>query len=169
MSKAEKMRGRLASIQRDREEFERQKKELEEAMQVGRENMGKIQKGLKQNQIINENIIVENTNNTEVTVNHTSRRYSTQKVSLSSNILSSQASVGQSSSANYSPPGVSANTVINSMIPTGPRISDWCFTGSLDSQPPVVKTRELYENIRLLGRGAFGEVFLVKNLEDNKM
>lgn len=55
------------------------------------------------------------------------------------------------------------------IIPTGPRISDWCFTGAMDSAPPIVKSREMYENIRLLGRGAFGEVNLVKNVEDNKL
>ena len=42
----EKMRGRLASIQKDREEFEKQKKELEEQMNIGKQNMGKIQKGI---------------------------------------------------------------------------------------------------------------------------
>jgi hypothetical protein len=55
------------------------------------------------------------------------------------------------------------------VIPSGSRISDWCYTGSLDSAPPVVKTKDIYENVRLLGRGAFGEVNLVKNIEDNKM
>ena len=54
-------------------------------------------------------------------------------------------------------------------MPTGPRVSDWCFTSSFDSMPPVVKSRELYENVRLLGRGSFGEVNLVKNVEDNKL
>jgi len=35
MSKANKMRDRLANIQKDREEFERQKKELEADMSIG--------------------------------------------------------------------------------------------------------------------------------------
>ena len=55
------------------------------------------------------------------------------------------------------------------IIPGGPRISEWCFTGPLDSAPPIVKSKEMYENVRLLGRGAFGEVNLVKNIEDNKL
>lgn len=36
MSRTDKMRGRLASIQKDREDFERQRKELEADMNEGR-------------------------------------------------------------------------------------------------------------------------------------
>ena len=54
-------------------------------------------------------------------------------------------------------------------IPTCPRLSDWCYTGPLESMPPVVKEQNLYEVTRLLGRGAFGEVSLAKNKEDNKL
>ena len=55
-------------------------------------------------------------------------------------------------------------------MPSGPRVSDWCYSAPLDSPaPPTVKSRELYENVRLLGRGSFGEVNLVKNTEDNKL
>lgn len=59
MSKTDKMRGQLASIQRDREQFERQKKELENDMNVGRDNMNKIKKGLKNNSIASESIVVD--------------------------------------------------------------------------------------------------------------
>lgn len=54
-------------------------------------------------------------------------------------------------------------------IPSGPKISDWCYTGALDSQPPTVKSNTLYETIRLLGRGAFGDVNLVKIPGENKL
>lgn len=54
-------------------------------------------------------------------------------------------------------------------IPSGPKISDWCYTGALDSQPPTVKANTLYETIRLLGRGAFGDVNLVKIPGENKL
>lgn len=59
MSKADKMRGRLASIQKDREEFERQKKELEADMHIGRNNMRNINRGLRNNAILEEPIVVE--------------------------------------------------------------------------------------------------------------
>lgn len=48
-------------------------------------------------------------------------------------------------------------------------IQDWAYTGELNSTPTVVKSKELYEVSRLLGRGSFGEVLLGKNIEDNKM
>ena len=48
------------------------------------------------------------------------------------------------------------------VMPPGLRVSDWCFFGSLDSTPPVVKSHDIYENIRLLGRGSFGDVYLGK-------
>lgn len=59
MSKTDKMRGRLASIQKDREEFERQKKELEADMHIGRNNMRNINRGLRNNAILEEPIVVE--------------------------------------------------------------------------------------------------------------
>jgi serine/threonine protein kinase len=54
-------------------------------------------------------------------------------------------------------------------MPSGLRVSDWCFNGQLDSSPPVVKVNEVYESLRPLGRGAFGDVYLVKNIDDNKL
>jgi len=59
MSKNEKFRDRLASIQKNREDFEKQKKELENEMNIGRQNMGKIQKGLKNNGILDDAIVIE--------------------------------------------------------------------------------------------------------------
>lgn len=54
-------------------------------------------------------------------------------------------------------------------IPSGPKISDWCYTSSLDSIPPTVRSNTLYETIRLLGRGAFGDVNLVKITGEQKL
>lgn len=48
MSKIDKIRNKLSSIQKKgREDFERQKKILEDEMNIGRSNMSKIQKRLK--------------------------------------------------------------------------------------------------------------------------
>eukprot|EP00981_Chlorochromonas_danica_P000555 scaffold125_cov156-Ochromonas_danica.AAC.4 len=160
MSKIEKLRGRLASIHQDREEFERQKKALEDQMRQGRKNMDKIQKGLKNNVILNDPQILESAMDMSNSPKRLSRRD-----------MKSFVAAGAAASMN--------NVLLNEMsggllqvqiiIPSGPRISDWCFTGPLDSAPPIVKTRAMYENVRLLGRGAFGEVNLVKNIEDNKL
>ncbi len=59
MSKNEKFRDKLASIQKNREEYEKQKRELENEMNIGRQNMGKIQKGLKNNGILDDTIVLE--------------------------------------------------------------------------------------------------------------
>ena len=64
---------------------------------------------------------------------------------------------------------ISMNYDASLFMPTGLRVSDWCFNGSLDSSPPVVKSNGVYESIRPLGRGAFGDVYLVKNIDDNKL
>jgi hypothetical protein len=55
-------------------------------------------------------------------------------------------------------------------VPTGPKISDWCYvTNSSDPLPPILRSQELYEDVRFLGRGSYGTVDLVKNREENKL
>jgi predicted DNA-binding ArsR family transcriptional regulator len=55
MSKVNKMRDRIAHMaDKSREEFEQKKKELEEEMNKGRTNYSKIQRGLKNNEVIND-------------------------------------------------------------------------------------------------------------------
>ena len=52
------------------------------------------------------------------------------------------------------------------------RVSDWILKESLEdlmSQPPVIKSTEVYETVRTLGRGAFGDVNLVKSVDDNRL
>lgn len=179
MSKVDKLRGKLASMQRDREAFEKQKKELEAQMDIGRENMGKIQKGLKNNVILNAPITLElaqpiaqltESVNSSISA---SQNAALKKINKSTNKNPAGNSplaplVGQGGSFCIGG-GQTAATTENVIIPSGPRVSDWCFVGALDSAPPIVKSRELYENVRLLGRGSFGEVNLVKNVEDNKL
>lgn len=179
MSKAEKMRDRLANMQKERSEFERQKKELEAQMNIGRKNMGKIQKGLKNNdlnlqdQIHIEAPVAQLTETVNGSLSQAQNGLGPKRLSKV-NPRSNAGQVSPQGAGTFphppntdSPmPGGSSSNVI---IPTGTRISDWCFVGALDSQPPVVKSRELYETIRLLGRGSFGEVNLVKNKDDNKL
>jgi hypothetical protein len=152
MSKAEKMRGRLASMQKDREEFERQKRDLEAHMTHGVQHLEKIQKGLKHNEVVNEIIPPEN---------HLPKKDPVIKNNGKKDSVSGPSSSQQ--------PTTSESTHLLSLMPSGPRISDWCYNGPIDSSPPMMKSRDLYENVRALGRGSFGEVNLVKNVEDNKL
>ena len=204
MSKAEKMRGRLASIQKDREEFERQRKELEADMNVGRNNMNKINKGLRNNAILEEPIVIESHKSVGAHAgghhNHSSKPSSDRNHHIRSGSITDpqvngnpSPTVGGSAStisnAAYTPNGAAVGagnhffvngsgannctatvTSMLNIMPSGPRVSDWCYSAPIDSPaPPLVKSREMYENVRLLGRGSFGEVNLVKNVEDNKL
>ena len=144
------MRDRLASIaDKSREEFETTKRQLEAEMSRGRENIGKIQKGLRNNEIIDQPIAAEISNGNSETAKRRPKRSQTAvtKIEKSTDVDSSE--------------------VV--MVPSGSRVSDWCFIGAIDSTPPVVKSAEVYESIRLLGRGSFGDVFLVKNVDDNRL
>lgn len=157
MSKVQKMRDKLAHIaDKSREEFESKRRELEEEMSKGRANMEKIQRGLRNKEIIDHPVL---------------------------GIDPSESPTKKNARAGAKKPGggfgtglVSMNSVGNAwgmdpaiFMPTGLRVSDWCFNGKLDSMPPVVKSNGVYENIRLLGRGSFGDVYLVKNIDDNKL
>ena len=186
MSKADKMRGRLATIQKDREEFERQKRELEADMNVGRNNMSKINKGLRNNVILEEPIVVD-AQKTPHHHHHNGRASGGSHTNTHTNGANAQntpkyghpepffpGSQNMSSSIGANASGGIGSTTSNisqlNIMPSGPRVSDWCYSAPLDSPaPPQVKSRELYENVRLLGRGSFGEVILVKNVEDNKL
>lgn len=142
-TKAGKLRGKLGSFAKEREEFEQKKKELEEQMHREKQNMGKIRRGLRGN-----DLNLETTDEDD--------EYYGKRVKNSKSVKNSQNdSTDQLLKA---PP-----------IPSGPKISDWCYVGPLDSSPPVIKSQELYEEVRFLGRGAYGTVDLVKNREDNKL
>lgn len=189
----DKMRGKLANIAKQREEFELQKKSLEEQMNVGRQNMGRIKKGLKNNEILDEPIEVAEIMHTATNAKKETKKPSNvlsvkeneQRKSVALKDFSMSLGSCNSPSINSSNTFFSPNSTISggggvisgsgvpvasvSLMPSGARVSEWCFTGELDSSPPVFKSQELYENIRLLGRGAFGEVTLVKNTDDNKL
>ncbi len=168
MSKAEKMQKRLASLQKEREEFEKQKQQLEMEMNIGKKNMGKIQKSLKNHLNEIELLDTETIVSASETSTHTSRGGGGHRKATSSKTPTHSHPTG-------SPPPAAGGTEAQEeshysiVVPSGPRISEWCFTAPLDSTPPTVKSRELYETVRLLGRGSFGEVNLVKNVEDHKL
>lgn len=174
MSKAEKMRHQLAAMQKDREDYERQKKELEDEMHRGRQNMGKIKKGLREGGIVNDQFLASESVVEPETPNQSRKpsRVAPPKISNKSTTEGATPSAAKESDKFPLPSPFSPDrgqSVISSIIPSGPRISEWCFTGDINSAPPIVKSRDMYENVRLLGRGSFGEVNLVKNVEDNKL
>lgn len=154
MSKTSKMRDRLTHIaDKSREEFEQKKKELEEEMNKGRTNYSKIQKGLRNNEVINDPTLA---------VEFEGQSPAKMKTAKSSNTLKK----GPTPVASFNDKSLHDPS---NFMPSGLRVSDWCFNGQLDSSPPVVKVNEVYESIRPLGRGAFGDVYLVKNIDDNKL
>lgn len=181
-----KLRQKLVKGQKQREEFEAKKKLLEEQMQMGRKNIEKITKGLKNNVILNDPEFILDLETIQTSPNATIKKINKKSLIGPQGMITptpagqSYLSMNAALAANMNSPDnnpngpASGNNNANSLqqhviIPSGPRISDWCFTGALDSTPPTVKSRELYENIRLLGRGSFGEVNLAKNIEDNKL
>lgn len=144
-SKAGKLRGKLGSFAKEREEFEQKKRELEEEMHREKQNMGKIRKGLRGNDL-----------NLDTHQNDEDDDNAVKRVRSMRNQKNAQSE--SSDQLLKAPP-----------IPSGPKISDWCYIGAIDSSPPLVKSQELYEEVRFLGRGAYGTVDLVKNREDNKL
>lgn len=166
-SKIEKMRQKQA---REREQFELKKKELEEEMNKGKINLKTIQNGLKGNEINVGNILTaETSTSTSSTVgtikkvSHTHTPSAAMAASSGVDRTSFGGGVGGGGVA------MSSSGDVVFPVPAGPRVSDWSYTGDIDSIPPSIKSLVTYEIVRLLGRGAFGEVNLVKNLEDNKL
>lgn len=128
-----KIRGKLGLYAKEREEFEIKKKQLEEEMSKGKQNMDKIRRGFKLDDGSEEEITIKRTKSSRI------RPDTTEQLK--------------------SPP-----------IPTGPKISDWCYRiNDENTSPPLLKTQEMYEEVRFLGRGSFGNVDLVKNREENKL
>jgi hypothetical protein len=150
-SKAGKLRGKLGTFAKEREEFEQKKKELQEQMDQERHNMGKIRKGMRGNDLKIQS-------------------HESEEGGLEDEVNASR-KIRSSSRAKRHTEAASAPDFLPKVppIPSGPRVSDWAYTGSADSTPPVVKHQELYEDVRFLGRGAYGTVDLVKNREDNRL
>lgn len=142
----QRIKGKLGIYAKEREEFEQKKKELEEEMNKGKQNMERIRRGMRAGGPTTT-IPSTNTNDDEILIKRT------KSWKLTNNRPDTSGS-GSSST----PP-----------VPTGPKISDWCYNGSLDSSPPILKFQEMYEEVRFLGRGSYGTVDLMKNKEENKL
>lgn len=174
MSKAQQMRDKLANIaEKSRTEFEMKKRDLEAEMAKGRANMFNIKKGLKNNEIIDQPFA----NDMGITpMDSFSNQHTPKKNLTRSTTKKFNNGVGGGRMGEHTPSASQINIISPShnvdpsiLMPTGLRVSDWCFTGSYDSMPPIVKINNVYENVRPLGRGTFGDVYLVKNVDDNKL
>ena len=151
-SKAGKLRGKLGSFAKEREEFEQKKRELQGEMDKEKQNMGKIRKGLRGNDLkiqSNDSDDGAGSNVEEEIGGRRIRGLKPRKSAAETLTISTECLPKM-------PP-----------IPTGSRLSDWAYTGTVDSSPPVLKQQELYEEVRFLGRGAYGTVDLVKNRDNN--
>lgn len=183
-SKAERIRGQLASFARDREKFEQQRKELEAEMSKGRANMEKIQRGVKQNEItstITELDVTKKSGSGTSSAN-TSRKYGSSGTGFGAKSFRSESPANQSAPVlSLSQPGQNGSMVSSkdgtatplattNIFSSGLRTSDWSLSTSWnDSAPPTIKSNDIYETVRFLGRGSFGDVYLVKNVDDNKL
>jgi hypothetical protein len=174
-AQAQKMRTKLAAYAKEREIFEEKRKELELEMTKGRQNMGKIQKGLRNNEIVDEPMDISTLNpvdsakkptgqNKNLTLT-TSQKLKSRPTTRATNTSRSGVDDGKTPRVPFDSAGPAQAIV----IPSGPRVSDWCYIGPFESDPPVVKSNDVYEVVRLLGRGAFGDVNLVKCIEDSRL
>lgn len=120
-------------------------------MVQGRANMMKITRGLRNKEIVDGTIEVS---------------YSPERLerhNMKKKTIKPNANAGEVGEATHE------SLQQQVLVPTGPRVSDWTYVGSYDSDPPVVKSNTVYEVVRFLARGAFGDVNLVKSIEDSRL
>ena len=158
-SKTGKLKGKIGSFAKEREEFEQKRKQLQEEMAKQKQNMGKIRKSIRHNDI-KLDPSMENDDETESNADD--------DVSIGPRKSRPSSRLMPSKSFRPSQTDSSEHSYRKTPIPTGPKISDWCYTND-DSPPPVIKAQDMYEEVRFLGRGAYGTVDLVKNREDNRL
>lgn len=162
VSDAQKLRDKLAKMNKQRVDFDSKTKELESHMELGFGNLEKIGKGIKSHSLDPELLSTGDDPSLPILGSKSAPSPNAKRKSVAS---------ANASFSKDAPMFDGMRIVESYVMPPGLRVSDWCFIGSLDSAPPVVKLKsnDIYENIRLLGRGSFGDVYLVKNKEDNRM
>lgn len=166
MSKSSKINNKLEKMAKEREAFEKQVLALET-------DMNNLKKGIITPTPTNKKDIKELNNNSQGNAAHDSIQDESPKITKKKSMI-------KDANSSTSSPTVLASSGTPSfyipqpaaLMPSGTRVSDWAFVGEINSSPPLVKIdtmTRVYETIRLLGRGAFGEVNLVKNIDDNKL
>ena len=147
---AQKMRVKLEKLAVARERFEEKCKTLDADMAQGRSNMIRITRGLRNKEIVDGAI--------EISYSPEKTQQKTHHKKVTKHVTTTDFGDGSIESLQQ--------LVV---VPSGPRVSDWCFVGSYDSNPPIVKSNTVYETVRFLARGAFGDVNLVKSIEDSRL
>jgi hypothetical protein len=142
-SKLEKMRLKQA---KEREQFEAKKKELEEEMIKQKKNFKSIQNGLKNNEI-NISLEISSTSTTQPkTIPNNSNNNNNNHHHRDSLIKNAKIDITNAQNNNNAmATATDASSSDNAAFPTpsGPKISDWAYTGAIDSSPPLIKTLEL--------------------------
>ena len=168
------MRARLATMAKEREDFVAQRTQLEQ--ETRNSSLGKIQP---------VSAVAVPTATEDATASSSkpplhpllALKRRTSGVGLSDSFDAKSPSSSQTQlSASSSNLGGAVTLTQQVIVPGGTRVSDWAFSSpqsttesTAAAAPPVVRVNEVYETVRNLGRGAFGDVFLVRNLEDSRM
>jgi NIMA (never in mitosis gene a)-related kinase 1/4/5 len=170
ISASEKMRMRLKNITKEHEEVDAQKARLEEEM--------RRQRALRNGTAKPGDNPPPPISSSSPAMGKSAHKHSLQHKHHDSGGSSSRTHVGlahtdstTSMSHNKSSSDIGGGSY-NSNTAAGPsmaRVSNWILDENLDTAPPVVKTTQVYETVRLLGRGSFGDVNLVKSVEENRM
>lgn len=178
----------LNNFAKEREEFERQKKELEAQMHKGKQNLGHIRKGMRTNEISHlkdvdahqDGDVIHTMKSAEQKESYsTSRRRSIQGLGKSHQSFYNHSSASQHGHSNTGHANLHAASsqdlsklpsFSGIYMPSSRRVSDWFFTNEdPHGRPAGVKTQDVYTTVRFLGRGAFGSVDLVKHVDDNRL
>lgn len=164
LSATEKMRARLSAISKEHEEIDVIQRQLEE--QKRNQRSGRIGR-----QSSTSSIGSTSSNTTPIaspapslTPNNLQRKHykDASRVGLIRSESTSSTSGGLASTKSTSEIAAYASQ-------NASRVSNWVFGEDLESSPPVVKQTDIYEQVRLLGRGSFGDVNLVKAVDDNRL
>ena len=164
-----KIRDQLGLYAKEKEEFEQKKRVLAEEMSKGKQNMEKIRKGIRITSLSPSTTSTSISTSTSTSTATVAQTPSASSSSCHEVIPDEEILIKRIKSFKINRPDTVEQQMKSLPTPTGPKISDWCYNSPLESLPPVLRSQEMYEDVRFLGRGSYGTVDLVKNKEENKL